>query len=248
MGSKKGELIKALRSWSVEMTEVLGGINVGGGGGARRGDSAGGVTKGEDVGDGEAGVGKLSGSGWRAKSSPSNRMINAGYRVCTTIGRGPKIDVDIIVILLFYKKNPHTGVIVRMSNSGSKFNCSLSVSILCNLNGVQGPQALERLGACDYVTEMKHPSGCAIIVNVRGGGLGWFGTFMIIVLCLFAAYLLAGIVYRFFFLGIRGVDIIPNLDFWVSLPRRTQSLCASLVRRFKGPAEGYRSSYSSVNF
>ncbi|KHN04787.1 hypothetical protein glysoja_031887 [Glycine soja] len=146
------------------------------------------------------------------------------------------------------KKNPHTGVIVKMSNSGPKYNCSLAVSVLCNLNGVQGPRTLERLGACDYVTELKHPSGCAIIVNVHGGGLGWFGTLLIIVLCLFAAYLLAGIVYRFFFLGIRGIDIIPNLDFWVSLPRRTQSLCASLGRKFKGPSEGHRSTYSPVNF
>ncbi|QCD98720.1 Autophagy-related protein 27 [Vigna unguiculata] len=122
------------------------------------------------------------------------------------------------------KKNPHTGVIFKMSNSGPKFNCSLAVSVICNSNGVQGPQSLERLGACDYVTELKHPSGCAVIINVHGGGLGWFGTLMIIVLCLFAAYLLAGIVYRFFFLGIRGVDIIPNLDFWISLPRRTQKI------------------------
>ncbi|KAH1160470.1 hypothetical protein AAZX31_11G237000 [Glycine max] len=166
-----------------------------------------------------------------------------GYHVCTAIGRGQKIDVDIID-----KKNPHTGVIVKMSNSGPKYNCSLAVSVLCNLNGVQGPRTLERLGACDYVTELKHPSGCAIIVNVHGGGLGWFGTLLIIVLCLFAAYLLAGIVYRFFFLGIRGIDIIPNLDFWVSLPRRTQSLCASLARKFKGPSEGHRSTYSPVNF
>nr|ACU20834.1 unknown [Glycine max] len=103
-----------------------------------------------------------------------------GYHVCTAIGRGPKIDVDIID-----KKNPHTGVIVKMSNSGPKYNCSLAVSVLCNLNGVQGPQALERLGACDYVTELKHPSGCAIIINVHGGGWGWFGTLLIIVLCLF---------------------------------------------------------------
>ncbi|XP_028195850.1 uncharacterized protein LOC114380917 isoform X2 [Glycine soja] len=98
-----------------------------------------------------------------------------GYHVCTAIGRGQKIDVDIID-----KKNPHTGVIVKMSNSGPKYNCSLAVSVLCNLNGVQGPRTLERLGACDYVTELKHPSGCAIIVNVHGGGLGWFGTLLII--------------------------------------------------------------------
>ncbi|RDX75018.1 hypothetical protein CR513_45152, partial [Mucuna pruriens] len=144
------------------------------------------------------------------------------------------------------KKNPHTGVIVKMSHSGLKYNCSLAVSVLCNLNEVQGPQRLERSGDCDYVTEIKHPSGCAIIVNVHGGGWGWFGISLVIVLCLLAAYLLAGVVYRFFFLGIRGIDIIPNLDFWVSLPRRTQSLCASLVRKFKGPSQGHRSSYSPI--
>ena len=73
------------------------------------------------------------------------------------------------------KKNPHTGVIVKMSNTGPKFNCSLAVSVLCNSNGVQvgflfiywldgayhlsifylqGPQAMERLGACDYVSTL----------------------------------------------------------------------------------------------
>jgi len=35
------------------------------------------------------------------------------------------------------KKNPHTGVIFKMSNSGPKFNCSLAVSVICNSNGVQ---------------------------------------------------------------------------------------------------------------
>lgn len=117
-------------------------------------------------------------------------MITAGYHVCTSIGRGPEIDVDVIgkpnsticlcflicfnhgflcnrcsifarfylvqvildsasnyklteyiygcnAILMADKKNPHIGVIVKMSNTGLKYNCSLAVSVLCNLNGVQ---------------------------------------------------------------------------------------------------------------
>lgn len=126
-------------------------------------------------------------------------MIYAGYHVCTTIGRGPQIDVDVIgkpnsticlCFLIFFnhdflllifsvsflllfcflyvvmhylvqvilnnasncelqyvygcnavpmadKKNPHIGVVVKMSSSGLKYNCSLAVSVLCNLNGVQ---------------------------------------------------------------------------------------------------------------
>ncbi|KAF7816517.1 Cln5-like protein [Senna tora] len=146
------------------------------------------------------------------------------------------------------KKNPHLGVIVKMSSGGPKLNCSLSVSVLCNSDGVQGPHSIERLGTCNYATELKHPSGCAIIINVKGKGWGWFATLIIFVLCLLGVYLLAGIVYRYFFLGIRGIDVIPNLDFWSTLPRKIQGFFASLVRKFKGPSEGYRSSYSPVNF
>ncbi|KAI5407713.1 hypothetical protein KIW84_053815 [Lathyrus oleraceus] len=173
----------------------------------------------------------------------SNRVITAGYHVCSAIGHGPTFDIDVID-----KKSPHTGIIVKMSSGSLKYNCSLAVSVLCNLNGVQGPQTLERSGDCNYATELKHPSGCAMIVNVHGSGWGWFGTLLIILLCLFAAYLLAGIVYRYFVLKIRGIEVIPNLDFWISLPKRIQSQCSSLVRKFKGPSEGHRSSYSAVNF
>lgn len=35
------------------------------------------------------------------------------------------------------EKTPHVGVIVKMSNTGPKLNCSLSVSVICDSNGVQ---------------------------------------------------------------------------------------------------------------
>ncbi|KAA8539539.1 hypothetical protein F0562_026231 [Nyssa sinensis] len=171
-----------------------------------------------------------------------NLLSKIGYPICNTIGHSSSM-----IISLIDNKNPHMGVIVKMSNGGLKLNCSLSVSIICDSNGVQGPQTLEKVGICDYVTLLRHPSGCAKIVSVHGKGLGWFGTFMIIILCLFGGYLLAGTVYRFF-LGVRGIDVIPNLDFWASLPQRAQSLFMSLVRKFRGPSESYRSSYSPVNF
>ncbi|XP_015877457.3 uncharacterized protein LOC107413917 [Ziziphus jujuba] len=166
-----------------------------------------------------------------------------GYSVCTTIGHASSIDIDLID-----KKNPHTGVVVKMSNVGVKLNCSLSVSVRCDLNGVQGPYSLEKTGTCDFTTALKHPSACAEIVHVHGKGWGWFGTFIFIAICMFGAYLLVCTVYRYFILGIHGVDVIPNLDFWATIPQRIQSLFSSLVRRFRGPSEGHRSSYSSVNF
>ncbi|KAJ6690119.1 hypothetical protein OIU85_006402 [Salix viminalis] len=165
-----------------------------------------------------------------------------GYDVCTTIGKVTSTTTNIID-----NQNPHKGVIVKMTSNGSEHNCSLSVSVICDSNRVLGPHSLEKLGTCDYATVLQHPSGCATI-NGHGKGWGWFGTLMIIVLCLFGGYLSAGAVYRHFFLGFHGLDMIPNLDFWTRLPHRTQSFFASLVRKFRGPTEGHRNSYSPVNF
>ncbi|XP_007008865.2 PREDICTED: uncharacterized protein LOC18585797 [Theobroma cacao] len=166
-----------------------------------------------------------------------------GYQVCTTIGHVSSTNVSVID-----EQNPYKGVIVRMSSSGKGRNCSLSVSIICDSTGVQGPNSMEKLGTCDYATVLRHPSGCATIISFHEKGFGWFCTLMTIILCLFGAYLLAGTVYRFFFLGVRGVEVIPNLEIWASLQHRTQSFFSSLVRKFSGPSAGHRSSYSRVNF
>ncbi|XP_022977108.1 uncharacterized protein LOC111477272 [Cucurbita maxima] len=166
-----------------------------------------------------------------------------GYDVCTTIGLVPSTNISILDI-----KNPHRGVNVKMSNNGTKVKCSLSVSVFCTTDGIQGPQNLEQIGRCEYATSLRHPSGCAKIVHVDRRGWGFFGTFITIILCLFGGYLLAGIVYRYFVLNVRGVDVIPNLEFWLSLPHKVQSLFASLVRKFKGPSRGHRDTYSPVNF
>ncbi|KAK2636479.1 hypothetical protein Ddye_031271 [Dipteronia dyeriana] len=166
-----------------------------------------------------------------------------GYPVCTTIGHVSATDINVMD-----KQNPHKGVIVKVSSNGAKHNCSLSVSVICDSNGIQGPQSFEKSETCAYATVLQHPSGCAKIASVVGGGWGWFGTFITIIFCLFGSYLLAGAAYRYFSLGVHGVNVIPNLDFWTTLPHRIQSFFASLVRRFRGPSEGHRSTYSRVNF
>ncbi|XP_076901853.1 uncharacterized protein LOC143556413 [Bidens hawaiensis] len=161
------------------------------------------------------------------------------YPLCTTIGRASTITTELID-----KKSPRMGLIVKMWHNGV-VNCSLSVSVLCDSKQVQGPTILEKVGLCDYATQLRHPSGCANIVSSNNNGLGWFGTLLIIVLVLFGGYLIAGAAYRYFYLHIRGIDIIPNLEFWASLPHRAKSAFMSLVRRFRGQSH---SSYSSMNF
>ncbi|XP_065872574.1 uncharacterized protein [Euphorbia lathyris] len=171
-----------------------------------------------------------------------------GYDVCTTIGHVSNTITEIID-----KQKPEKGVLVKMSNTvkistGSEMNCSLTVSVICNANGVQGPHSLEKLGTCDYAAELQHPAGCATILFIHGKGLGWFSILVIIILCLFGAYLMVGTGFRYFFLGVHGLDMIPNMDFWARITQKTQSFFASLVRKFRGPTEVHRSTYSPVNF
>ncbi|KAK8978376.1 hypothetical protein V6N11_028379 [Hibiscus sabdariffa] len=166
-----------------------------------------------------------------------------GYHVCTSIGQVSSTNVSILDEL-----NPFKGVIVRMSSSGKEHNCSLSVSILCDSTGAQGPDSMEKLGDCEYATTLRHPSACATIISVHGNGFGWFGTLLLDIVCLFGAYMLAGTVYRYFFLKVHGIEAIPNLDFWVSLPHRTQMYASSLARQFRGPSASQGGSYSQVNF
>ncbi|PRQ59515.1 hypothetical protein RchiOBHm_Chr1g0371041 [Rosa chinensis] len=173
-----------------------------------------------------------------------------GYDVCTNIGRASSMDINIID-----KNNPHIGVIVKMQDFVPNNICRLKKFLTCLVHGLvsnlfilQGPYSLEKTGTCNYGTVLKHPSGCAKIVHVSGKGWGWFATFLIIVLCIFGVYLLAGAVYRYCSLGVSGIDIIPNLDFWTGLPQQAQSVSASLLHKFRGSSQGYRSSYSPVNF
>eukprot|EP00268_Persea_americana_P050427 TRINITY_DN5482_c0_g1_i5.p1 TRINITY_DN5482_c0_g1~~TRINITY_DN5482_c0_g1_i5.p1 ORF type:complete len:106 (+),score=1.62 TRINITY_DN5482_c0_g1_i5:1030-1347(+) len=95
---------------------------------------------------------------------------------------------------------------------------------------------------------LRHPYGCPTVISFHGRGWGWFGTFITILLCLLGGYMLAGTVYRFFFLGIHGIEAVPNLDFWRSLPRQSQNLLGSLGRRFRRQPQGNRTMYSPVNF
>ncbi|KAJ0750058.1 hypothetical protein HanLR1_Chr05g0177471 [Helianthus annuus] len=146
------------------------------------------------------------------------------YPVCTTIGSTRSITTNLID-----KENPGKGVAVEMWHQGPEMNCSLSVSVICDSKQVQGPKTLEKVGNCNFATQITHPAGCANVLATKGNGLGWFGTLLVILLCLFGVYLVTGSVYRFFYLGIRGIDIIPNLEFWVSLPHRVQVLFHSFA-------------------
>ncbi|KFK36924.1 hypothetical protein AALP_AA4G190300 [Arabis alpina] len=167
-----------------------------------------------------------------------------GYDVCISLGHASSTKVDMLD-----KEDPGKGVIVKMSSGSMNQNCSLSVSVICQKNKVDGPLTMVKSNtSCHYATELRHPSGCAVAISGHGSGWGWFSTLLIIIICLFGTYLIGGSLYRHFSLGIRGTDVIPNIDFWVTVPLRIQSCFGSLFQRFGGSSHNQRTSYSQVNF
>nr|GLL20967.1 uncharacterized protein LOC109186582 [Ipomoea trifida] len=185
----------------------------------------------------DCGGGSRCGMGCSALAS----SIIGGYPVCSTLGRPSTTSISLID-----NNSPLRGIVVKTYHSALK-NCSLAVSVVCDETAT-GPQTLEKVGTCDFTTELRHPSGCGRVISSKGKGLGWFGTLLIIILCLFGAYFLGGMIYRYFFLHIRGIDIIPNLEFWSSLPHRVQSWFQSISQRLRGPSQHHRSTYSPVEF
>ncbi|CAN8287087.1 unnamed protein product [Cochlearia groenlandica] len=166
-----------------------------------------------------------------------------GYDVCTSLGHASSSKVDLID-----KEDPGKGVIVKMLTGSRNQNCSLSVSVICQKNKVEGPLTMVKSDTCHYATELRHPSGCAVAISGHGIGWGWFSTLLIIILCLFGIYLVGGALYRYFSLGIRGIEVVPNFDFWATVPHRVQSCFCSLCQRFRGSSQGQRASYAQANF
>ncbi|KAJ4753879.1 Autophagy-related protein [Rhynchospora pubera] len=165
-----------------------------------------------------------------------------GYDVCSAVGKASNSHISLID-----ENEPKKGVSVKMVSSGAKSNCSLSVAIFCDSSVVRVPASFNLSGDCNYATELTHPSGCAMSIAVGGNGLGWFGTLLLIVICVLGGYILVGTVYRFFFLGIHSIEAIPNLEFWISLPERIKGLFGSLMRRFGGHGGGSRAAYAPIN-
>lgn len=62
------------------------------------------------------------------------------------------------------------------------------------------------------------PAACVHEIIVPG--LGGFAVFIILVISGILAYLLVGILVNRLALGARGIEMIPNLSFWRSIPSR----------------------------
>uniref|UniRef100_A0A0D9VT00 Uncharacterized protein n=1 Tax=Leersia perrieri TaxID=77586 RepID=A0A0D9VT00_9ORYZ len=123
---------------------------------------------------------------------------HGGYDVCTTIGRVSKSHISLIDEI-----NPQKGVVVKMFSS----KCSFSVHIFCDSTMAQVSNEFVLSGSCDYATTLRHPSGCAQSMPTSGNGWGWLTTSFVTILCVLGGYILIGVIYRYYYLGIHSVEI-----------------------------------------
>lgn len=72
------------------------------------------------------------------------------------------------------------------------------------------PALLGSLNACEYIFSWKTSAACPQKVN------GWM-IFFWIMFSLFLAYWVIGIAYKRFILGFRGLEMVPNIDFWMRI-------------------------------
>ncbi|KAL0233988.1 hypothetical protein PCE1_002491 [Barthelona sp. PCE] len=71
---------------------------------------------------------------------------------------------------------------------------------------------------CSFEFRMSSPSCCP--VTSGPGGIGFFGALFWFLFIASIIYFVGGSIYKYFSLGARGIEIIPNIDFWRSIPER----------------------------
>lgn len=120
------------------------------------------------------------------------------------------------------------------------------VKIVCDKSG-KSPQlkVLEesrwqngsRKKGCYYLFELNHKDVCSSTPSkALGGGV----IFIIVIISLFAAYLLFGLLYQRFVRGAKGVEQMPNYAFWRSFGNLAADGCDFVCRRPDHPASSYK--------
>jgi len=105
-------------------------------------------------------------------------------------------------------------------------------------------------GSCTTRITVRSIHGCGTADGPTSppssGGIGWGWWFIIILLIVSTVYIIAGMGYRYRWQEARGLEMIPNRDFWSVLPGLVKDGCVysyhttrDIVSRFRGERSGY---------
>jgi len=99
----------------------------------------------------------------------------------------------------------------------------ITVKYTCGTT-VGTPSSAVESPSCAYTITWATSAGCALATNPvgdvgsGGGGLSGGDVFLIIFFCGGFLYVVIGMAYNFKFRELRGVEMVPNVDFWRGLP------------------------------
>jgi len=101
------------------------------------------------------------------------------------------------------------------------------IQFTCDTTGAVGAPVYVNENACAYTFSWKSTVGCPLDKAPGGGGGGGSGgsgglsigsILCIIFFCSFFVYFAAGAAYRYRVKEARGLEMVPNLEFWQGLP------------------------------
>jgi hypothetical protein len=91
----------------------------------------------------------------------------------------------------------------------------MEIDFKCDPNaGIGSPAFSNELPTHHYNFQWVTEFGCP----AKGGGLSPGSIMLIIILCLIVVYVVAGILFNKFKRGLNGIEMIPNVEFWISIP------------------------------
>ncbi|XP_063712397.1 cation-dependent mannose-6-phosphate receptor-like [Symsagittifera roscoffensis] len=135
-----------------------------------------------------------------------------------------------------------------VASGGSSIKRGINITYTCDQSTPElpftvGQNELE-VDTYYYPFAVTGSGACLQDIGGGGGGLTGAGIFLIIYFVSIAIYLIAGICYKALYKGARGMEMIPNTEFWMMVPGLIRDGCLFIYRWIAGKT--YKKSFDAV--
>jgi len=106
------------------------------------------------------------------------------------------------------------GVVLQYTNGADQRETE--IDFICDATaGIGAPKYVLENPQHHYTFAWQSQFACP---GTGGGGISPGSILLIIVVCLIVVYLVAGLIFNKFKRGLNGIELIPNVTFWTSIP------------------------------
>ncbi|KCV71853.1 hypothetical protein H696_01267 [Fonticula alba] len=149
------------------------------------------------------------------------------------------------------KSNPEDTIVTINLNQGDycMLNNPYNVDVIFTCGSGEGtpvPVGHSDSDPCKYVVTWSTKYACA--GKSSSGGISGGGVFLIIFFVTLILYFSIGAFYNYKFRGLQGIEILPNSEFWMSLPSYIKDGCRFTYQKIMGLFGGSSSSGGHESF